>query len=134
MMWQVLLLLVGAALITSLDPFRLNCGHETAATVIILFVHHVAHLFANFGWLFSNQFMLYLYLLTPIVTRVHWAMNDNLCVSTQVYNRMCGLSDTVLFNDVYKITGLAALPHWNPMHFIYLLTTYAYVIFYKLKW
>lgn len=100
--------------------------------IIVLLIHQFLHIFANFGWLFNNKFILFIYLLTPSIVLIHWFTNDNKCYLTQKVNKICNFNENVPFNDIFLIIGLKKYSIWqNFLHYVYLGITLC-IVFYKL--
>ncbi len=103
-----------------IDRYR-YCKNGTFKSSILLFIHHLLNIFANFGWATTSIPVLYFYLCAPVITALHWATNNGKCFLTQEYNRICGLPDDLPFNDMFNIIGLKRYNWWNNIgHYIYL--------------
>ena len=103
-----------------IDRYR-YCKNGTFKSSLLLFIHHLLNIFANFGWVTTSIPVLYFYLFAPVITALHWATNKGKCILTQEYNRMCGLPDDLPFNDMFNIIGLKEYNWWNNIgHYIYL--------------
>ena len=88
---------------------------------LILYLHHLLNIFANFGWLSNTKSILIVYLIAPVVCLLHWYTNNNLCYFTQKYNDVCNLSKDATFNDFFNIIGLKKYQWWMKYgHHIYL--------------
>jgi hypothetical protein len=86
-----------------------------------LFTHHVFNIILHFGWLTNDPVLLKLYLFAPLVTMIHWVVNDNRCTVTEQYNIACNLPKETPFNDIINIVGLKRYGWWNNLgHYIYL--------------
>lgn len=98
--------------------------------IIVLLIHHFAHLFVNFGWLFNNKFILIIYLLAPLIALTHWFTNDHKCYLTQIINKICKFNDYIIFNDIFLIIGIKKYSIWdNFLHYIYLVFIFCFAIY-----
>lgn len=108
-----------------------NCGKAN----LILFTHHIINIFINFGWLSNNKILLYIYVLSPITTIIHWKLNNNKCILTELHNKAC--NNNIEFNDLFNMLGLKLYPFWNNYgHTLYLTFCIIYVLIkliYKIK-
>jgi hypothetical protein len=67
----------------------------------ILMIHHLYSSFANFGWILNNKFLLIIYILFPLSAILHWNTNENECVWTQDFNKLCGYKHYEYFHDLF---------------------------------
>ena len=82
----------------------------------ILF-HHIIAIFAQFGWLSNNRYVLVSYLFIPIILITHWKTNENKCEITEKVRKRCG---TLYFRDLLYFIGLKKHKYYNLMYSLYL--------------
>lgn len=83
------------------NPCRVN------EVVMTLLIHHALDIFLYFGWLFSNKWILRVYLMIPVALCIHWITNDGKCWLSQMYNSQCGLEDGLQsFNGFFKMFNM----------------------------
>ena len=113
--YEILFFLILSTLSYIFDNQKCNNGN------IILWSHHSLNIFANFGWLSNNKYILLIYLFAPIITIIHWLTNNNKCFLTEMHNSICK-NDNKMFNDLFNIIGLKKLEWWNKWgHYLYLI-------------
>lgn len=114
---ELLILIIVAAIFFKLD----HNGCNTEYSDIVLYLHHFVNIFANFGWLSNNRYVLYIYLASPLIVALHWFTNDNKCVLTQLHNRLCHQHEDKMFDDIFNIIALKKYNWWNRWgHYLYL--------------
>jgi uncharacterized protein (UPF0333 family) len=89
-------------------------------THYVLFLHHIVNVFAQFGWLSNNKYILYTYLLTPIIVMLHWKTNNNECIITEYVNDQCNIKKSTYFRDLWYLLGIKKLKNYDTIHKIYL--------------
>ena len=85
-----------------LDSTRKICNSSNS----ILLIHHMANIFANFGWISNSRVVLEIYLVVPIIVFIHWKTNNNKCILTEWHNKNCGEDLNKPFNDFFNILNL----------------------------
>ena len=85
----------------------------------VLLVHHIANIFAQFGFLCSDKRLLFLYLFTPILVVIHWKTNNNKCLLTEIVNKHCGY--TMYFRDLWFLLGFKQFKYYDRMQKGYLI-------------
>jgi hypothetical protein len=90
-------------------------------THITLLVHHIINIFAQFGWLSNNKYVLYTYLTAPLIVLLHWKTNDNKCIMTEYVNDQCGIKTGTYFRDLWFLLGIKKLKNYDTIHKIYLI-------------
>jgi len=85
---------------------------EKTKLVLVLIFHHVINIFANFGYLLSNRYLLYIYIFAPFIMFTYWWFNDDKCDVTVWANNICGWEDKKYFNDLFNIVGLKKTDWW----------------------
>ena len=94
---------------------RLNKDKKEKAFEI-LFIHHLFSIFANFGWILSdNKIFLSFYLLFPISTLIYWGVNNNKCDLTVEFNKLCGYTHYEYFHDIFYFTKTKLL---HPAYYV----------------
>ena len=98
----------------------LSCQNilETHTTIL---VHHIINVFAQFGWLSNNKYMLYAYLPAPLIVIAHWKTNDNKCIMTEYVNDQCNIKKGVYFRDLWFLSGIKKLKNYETIHRVYLI-------------
>lgn len=97
-----------------------KCKNKTTNYFIIL-VHHIVNIFAQFGWLSNDKYILSLYLITPIIVLIHWKTYNNKCYLTDIVNKNCDLNDDTLFKDIFYHLKIKKLKNYDIIHKIYLI-------------
>lgn len=85
---------------------------QKAKLVGILVLHHILNIFANFGYLLSNRYLLSLYVFAPFAMIAYWGMNGDRCDITVWANDICGWEGDKYFNDLFNIVGLKKTDWW----------------------
>ena len=98
----------------------MNC-RNTVKTNSVLLIHHIINIFAQFGWMCDNKYILYVYLFTPLIVLLHWKTNDNKCVLTHYVNENCDIDQKVYFRDIWWFLGIKNFKKYDLMHKIYLI-------------
>jgi hypothetical protein len=118
--WTIIVIFASALISFYFDKYKKYS--KSAKTTALLFFHHLLNIFANFGWVSTSKPILYLYILAPVVTAVHWLSNNGRCRLTEEYNILTGLPQELPFNDVFNMIGLKKYALWNNFgHYLYLL-------------
>ena len=99
---------------------------------LILVVHHIINIFANFGWLLNDKRLLMLYIISPIFMLIYWKLNNNKCDLTLIANDMCGWSEDTYFNDFFNILHFKRYESWNNIYHKLFLLFGVCVALYKL--
>lgn len=96
-----------------------KCNNKITNYFIIL-LHHIVNIFAQFGWLSNDKYILSLYLITPIIFLIHWNTYNNKCYLTDFVNKNCNLNDDTLFKDIFYHLKIKKLKNYDTIHKIYL--------------
>ena len=103
---------------------------KKAQLILLLLIHHIVFTFGNFGWLFTNKYLLYIYIIAPIFMLAYWKLNDNKCDLSVWANQMCGWNGDKYFNDVWNMIGLKQHPGWHKVyHKVFLFSGIAIAIY-----
>ena len=79
---------------------------------IILLLHHVISVFAQFGWIFNNKKILILYIIQNSIILLHWMTNKGKCFITVIINKLCKQdyqNKYISFDDLPKKLGIKFL-------------------------
>lgn len=87
--------------------------------ITALLIHHIINVYFQFGFLCSG-FLLYGYLVTPLLVLLHWKTNDNKCALTEYVNEMNDLPDTEYLRDLWYFMGFKKLKNYDKLHKTYL--------------
>lgn len=98
-----------------------------------LLAHHVLNIYAQFGWLSNNKYLLYGYALTPLIVLLHWKTNKNRCILTEDINKKCNIQEDALFRDFWYLIGFKKLRYYDGLHKFYLVLVWL-VSLYKLRY
>ena len=109
--------------ILTMKGHYMNC-RKTVKTNSVLLIHHVINIFAQFGWISNNKYILYAYLFAPLIVLMHWKTNDNKCVLTQYVNGNCNIDQKVYFRDIWWFLGFKKLKNYDVIHKTYLITVW----------
>lgn len=109
--------------ILTIKGHYMNC-RNTIKTNSVLLIHHIINIFAQFGWMCDNKYILYAYLFAPLIVLMHWKTNDNKCVLTQYVNDNCNIDQKVYFRDIWWFLGIKKLKKYDLMHKSYLITVW----------
>lgn len=107
--------------IVTSPPGYYNCLDPTTGTAILL--HHIINVYSQFGFLCSG-FLLYGYLVTPLIVLLHWKTNNNKCILTEYVNDKCGFPNTEYFRDMWYLVGLKRLKNYDTLHKTYLVAAW----------
>ena len=81
-----------------------DCKKKTVVTYIISFLHHFGSIYLYYGALLFGHYKLHLLIMVGIT--IGWALNNNRCVLTQYYNRLCKIEENSFFKDInYRINS-----------------------------
>lgn len=124
---NVLFIIIAAILFYTIDVTTMK-GHymdckNTLRTHYVLFFHHVLNVFAQFGWLSNNKYILYMYLLITIVLILHWYINNNQCIITEYVNDECNIKKYTYFRDLVYLLGIKKIKNYDTIRTIYLCFT-----------
>ncbi len=100
----------------------------------LLIIHHIVNIFANFGWLLNNKYILYLYIISPFFMLTYWSMNNNKCDLTLWANKICGWTGDKYFNDIFNIIGLKEIESWHKVYHKIFLALGVCIAIYKIKY
>ena len=115
--FEFVVLIIISFIVYSFDKNKCDIEYSN----IILYFHHFVNIFANFGWLSNNKYILYTYLLSPIIVLIHWQTNNNKCILSQLHNRLCNQHEDKVFDDIFNIVQLKKYNWWNIWgHYLYL--------------
>ena len=89
-----------------------------------MLIHHIINVFAQFGWLSNNKYVLYFYLIVPVIVLLHWKTNDNKCIMTEYVNDQCNIEKGTYFRDFLFLTGVKKLKNYDMGHKVYLIVAW----------
>ena len=98
----------------------LSC-QNMLVTHTTLIVHHIINIFAQFGWLSNNKYILYAYLPSPLIVILHWQTNNNKCIMTEYVNDQCNIEKGTYFRDLWFLLGIKKLKNYETIHRTYLI-------------
>lgn len=81
--------------------------------ILVLILHHMLNIFANFGFLLNNKKLLTVYIISPLFMLWYWSVNKNKCDLTVAVNKMCGWNESDYFNDFFNILGFKKYKSWE---------------------
>ena len=102
--------------------------------IILLILHHIFNIFANFGWLFYSHTLLILYVISIPTMYLHWYINNNKCRVTSIINNMCGWEDKTYFNDMFNMLGLKKYESWDTIYHNVLIGVGISIAIYKINY
>jgi hypothetical protein len=78
-------------------------------TLFLFYLHYFIHCFGLYGFLFSNKWILSVYLIIPPIIVLGWTYNKSehfksACVLTNVTDSLCQLpkEETIHFDEIYR--------------------------------
>lgn len=99
-----------------------SCIKEHHYAIYILITHHIGNCFLLYAWLFSNKYILFLHVVTVLVTIIYWYFNNNRCDITVDVNKICGWHKDKPFRDLLDMSGLKKIALWNEVwHYLFIL-------------
>ena len=78
----------------------------------LLLMHHILAIYISVGWLLLPKRYLYVYLFITLGSFIHWTLNNNRCVLTDIYYHMIGKADyfnetnRIYMRDIYWLFGV----------------------------
>jgi hypothetical protein len=109
-----------------------NCIGDNSIKLELL-IHHFINVFAQFGWLIDNKYILYCYIVLPVILMIHWKSNNDKCAVSQDINRKCNIPNNPPLRDLWYFIGLKDVKYYSYIQKTYLLSVWLYAI-YKLKY
>lgn len=106
--------------VMTMEGHYMSCKNMVAPHTTLL-AHHIINVFAQFGWLSNNKYILYAYLPAPLITIAHWKTNDNKCIMTEYVNDKCNIKKGAYFRDLWFLLGVKNLKNYDSIHRVYLL-------------
>ncbi len=124
---NVLFIIIAAILfyitdVATMKGHYMDCKNRLR-THYVLFFHHVLNVFAQFGWLSNNKYILYMYLLITIVLILHWYINNNQCIITEYVNDECNIKKYTYFRDLVYLLGIKKIKNYDTIRTTYLCFT-----------
>ena len=101
----LLVTLILSIIFYDIDYNKCNKGN------LILFIHHYIDIFNHIGWLSNNRTILLIYLFTPILILIHWLTNHNLCILTEIHNKICNNKIDKPFNNIFHYLNIDTTTH-----------------------
>ena len=100
------------------------CCKNVLETHSTLLAHHIINVFAQFGWMSNNKYILYLYLTTPLIVLLHWKTNNNKCALTEYVNNQCNIKSGEYFRDMWFLIGVKKLKNYDSIQKGYLIVAW----------
>lgn len=98
-----------------------------------LLLHHILNIYAQFGWVSNNKYLLYGYVITPLLVLSHWSTNNNKCYLTEDINKKCNIDKNVPFRDMWYLIGIKNIKYYDTCHKLYLIIGWL-IALYKIKY
>ena len=117
---------------TAPEDYYKECIDDNLVKLELL-THHVLNIYAQFGWLSNNKYLLYGYAVTPLIVLLHWQTNKNRCFLTEDINKKCHIQEDEPFRDFWYLIGFKKLTHYDGLHKLYLILAWLISV-YKLKY
>ena len=126
---QVLILLGATTIsyVADISTINYECSERPISTQIIHFFHHFINMYGLFGWLFTNKFLLGLYVFVPILIVIYQRFHKNKCDITEYVNAQCGIKNGDVLRDLFyflKIKSAAKRGKVFTSYNLYLLITW----------
>ena len=103
-----------------------NC-REPYISLSLLYLHHVIASFIYFGWISQNRNILFLHLITIIITMLVQLNNEHRCPSTEIVNEKCNISRNNHLRDFLYFLRIKNFQH-KSIQFYYIYIFVGFVI------
>ena len=122
-MWKLFIFIILLEMIVDLLSKQTSkCIKQSREPILeLLVIHHISSGFLLYGWLFNNNILLSLHILTVLFTIIHWLTNNNKCALTVYINRECDWPESKPFHDILDMIGLKSIKSWNELwHYVFI--------------
>jgi len=76
-----------------------TCIEKKNKIFLLVLIHHIFCVFLYFGWIFDNEYILFIYLVSVFITVSLWICTGA-CYLTKLTNDQCGWEEHTKFNGL----------------------------------